>query len=118
DTMITLPPGGAKDSTSLMAGQPSVRQPAKPLESLLNKDGTLNLKSGFSGSLDSKGWHMETGPGGQPRFVRAGEQPAEAKPRLAASSFSPLVAGDENWDDRFGAPGVNGAVQAIAISGT
>jgi hypothetical protein len=26
--------------------------------------------------------------------------------------------GDENWDDRFAMPGVDGSVQAIAISGS
>src|SRR5437762_361082 len=34
-------------------------QPARPLERVLNKDGTLNLSTGFSGSADPKGWRME-----------------------------------------------------------
>src|ERR1043165_7949931 len=77
--------------------------PNVPLESLLNKDGTLKLKTGFTGSVDPAGWKMETGPNGRPRFVKAGEQQgqqqAATKPRSATSS--PMVSGDENWDDRF-----------------
>ncbi len=34
--------------------------PAKPLETLLNEDGTLNLASGFTGSLDPTGYRMAT----------------------------------------------------------
>src|SRR5205085_2620924 len=85
---------------------------------LLNEDGSLNLKQGFAGSVDPTGWKMETGPNGQPRFVRAGEQqqPAAAKPRSATSS--PMAPGDENWDSRFNLLGMNNSVVAIAISGS
>src|SRR2546425_855293 len=91
---------GANSSQSI------VNQAAKPLESLLNDDGTLKLSTGFSGSVDPKGWRMETGPNGQPRFVKSDEQQQHpqqqqyppAKPR--STTFSPLAAGDENWDNR------------------
>src|SRR5438874_11354658 len=87
-------------------------QPTTPLERVLNKDGTLKLSTGFSGSVDPKGWRMQTGPNGQPRFIKSDEQQqypqqqqhAPAKPRSTTSSTSspsPLAAGDENWDDRF-----------------
>ena len=34
----------------------------QPLEKMLNPDGSLNLLTGFSGSLDVKGWQMEHAP--------------------------------------------------------
>src|SRR3954451_17959999 len=101
-------------------------QPATPLERVLNKDGTLDLSTGFSGSIDPKGWRMETSPNGEPRFVKSDDQqqqqqPPPAEPRSTTStpsSLSPLAPGDENWDPRFNLPGVNNYVYAIAISGS
>src|SRR2546425_1104494 len=90
-------------------------QPGTPLENLLNEDGTLNLKSGFSGSVDPIGWRMETGPNGQPRFVQADIHQDSAKTLPAGA---PLAPGDENWDDRFNFPGLTGPIGAIAISGS
>ncbi len=103
-------------------------QPTTPLERVLNKDGTLKLSTSFSGSVDvdPKGWRMQTGPDGKPRFVKSDEQQQRqqrqqhlpAKPRSSPSSPSPLTAGDENWDDRFNTLGMNNSVHAIAISGS
>jgi hypothetical protein len=36
-------------------GETKLTEPTMPLEKLLNKDGTLNLDTGFSGSLDPSG---------------------------------------------------------------
>jgi hypothetical protein len=69
-------------------------QPSLPLQSLLNPDGTLNLTTGFSGSLDADGWRMSAGPDGEPRFT-----PQDAPP---ADPAAPAIAGDEYWDDLFG----------------
>ena len=69
--------------------------PAQPLETLLNKDGTLNLASGFTGSLDPTGFRMSADPNEPPRFVKTGDQQAAPQPRSAASS--PMSPGDENW---------------------
>ena len=33
-------------------------QALQPVETLLRPDGTLNLRTGFSGSLDPRGWRM------------------------------------------------------------
>ncbi|MBL8167513.1 MAG: putative Ig domain-containing protein, partial [Acidobacteria bacterium] len=75
----------------------------QPLEKMLNPDGSLNLSTGFSGSLDVKGWQMEHAPDDAPRFVKA----------------SPLAPGDENWDPQFtNSIGVSGFVSAITVSGT
>src|SRR5689334_19637692 len=86
----------------------------RPLESVLNPDGTLNTASGFSGSLDPAGWKMVPNTGGPPRFARTGEQPMQ---RSAPQTIqSPGVPGDENWDGRFAfsnAP--NSQVSAIAV---
>ena len=44
-------------------------QPLRPLAGLLNPDGTLNLSTGFTGSVDPCGWQMQTGKDGRPVFV-------------------------------------------------
>src|SRR5438445_11702325 len=69
-TRPSLASASAQDTQASKAGQELVR-PTTPLESLLNKDGTLKLDTGFSGSLDPSGWRMATGPNGKPRFMRA-----------------------------------------------
>lgn len=66
------------------------------LGEVLNADGTL--KAGASGSFNAKGFHMQTGKGGEP-------------------VFRPQVAGDERWDSTFYLNGINGSVNAIAING-
>src|SRR5438445_303630 len=85
-------------------------QPTTPLEKLLNKDGTLNLDTGFTGSLDATGWQLSTGPNGQPHFVHTNTNEARSEQLKAQTqnsklktqnSYAPLVPGDENWDDRF-----------------
>ncbi|MCB0212770.1 MAG: hypothetical protein KDJ52_25735 [Anaerolineae bacterium] len=72
----------------------------RPLSQTLNPDGSLNLAPGWSGSLDPTGFHMALGPSGEPHFL----------PTAAVSG------GD--WDPRFGLPGVNGSVMAIAVNGS
>ena len=88
----------------------------QPLEALLNPDGTLNLSSGFSGSLDTTGWQVSAGPGEEPRFTRTSAQLSEGD--------APIAAGDEYWDDQF-ILGVyyeaypnNTSIFALAVSGT
>jgi hypothetical protein len=76
----------------------------QPLKSLLNPDGTLKNTTGFTGSLNTAGYRMETAPGGAPRFV--------------PTSAPAAVPADSNWDDRFGMPGVAASGLALAVSGT
>ncbi|GAC1384226.1 MAG: hypothetical protein NVSMB42_01890 [Herpetosiphon sp.] len=89
---------------ALAAPAQQTMPPAHPtqagLGSVLNPDGTLNIKAGLGQSFDASGYRLATAPNGQPRFVPATTLQA---------------AGDENWDDRFGFPGVNYAVKAIAV---
>jgi hypothetical protein len=92
--------GGATESSA------AHHVPPTPLAQLLNPDYTLNLGSGFSGSLDARGWAMHMDSNGSPRFVPA------------AQSGPTSVPDDAAWDSRFGLPGVDGAVSTIAISGT
>src|SRR5579859_930354 len=75
----------------------------RPLAELLNPDGTLNLHTGYRGTLDPAGWQLAQGTAGPPRFV----------PTTPAST----LAGDENWDPRFSIPGMNNTVRALAVSG-
>ncbi|MGC9399620.1 MAG: hypothetical protein ACP5HM_10855 [Anaerolineae bacterium] len=76
-----------------------------PLESLLNADGTLNLETGFTGSLDPSGWRMTYTADGAPRFVPARSQ---IGPQAA-------IGADSDWDGSFGDQGVNGSVYALAV---
>jgi hypothetical protein len=98
----------------------SIGQSTKPLENILNPDGTLNMSSGFTGSLDPTGWSMQTAQDGSPRFVPA----ALASTQLADSASTPLAParpqaeGDENWDNRFNGPGTSNHVFALAVSGS
>src|SRR6266545_1103820 len=91
-------------------------QSLAPLDSLLQADGTLDLRAGFNGSLDPRGWKMVSEPGQPLRFVRAdgsGGIMSDSEPSRPA-----VAPGDEFWDDRFNVLGVNGYVSAIAVSGS
>lgn len=81
---------------------------AVPLGNVLNPDGTLDLKSGFSGSLNPSGYKMVLRPDGKPIFV----------PRAKPMGIPPTVSGDESWSSQFLLPGVDDAVYAIAEYGT
>ena len=91
--------GTAGSTISQGAGESPDGTKGRPVAELLNPDGTVNLGTGFSGSLDMAGYKMASGPNGAPRFV-------------------PAVAGDENWDDRFNTLGMSSNVYALAVSGT
>ncbi len=72
------------------------------LASLLGPDGMLKLDTGFSGSLDARGYSLEITPSGAPRFV----------PSLALQG-----GGTDSWDTIFSSSGINAPVSAIAVSG-
>ncbi len=72
------------------------------LGTVLNNDGTINTKSGVSGSFDPAGYAMTTNEKGEPVFVPTG------------GGGSPFTEGNEDWDDQFGEPaGINGEVKAL-----
>lgn len=72
--------------------------PPVPLAELLGADGTLDLSSGYRGSIDARGWALVSEPDQPPRFA----------PQAVAE------AGDEVWADDFTVPGVDDAVFAVA----
>jgi len=74
-----------------------------PLETLLDPDGTLDLTTGFSGSLNPTGWRMEYAPDGAPLF----------KP--ASAPAAPLAPAD-TWH-ALGTTPLNDDVRAIAVVG-
>jgi hypothetical protein len=94
-------------------GDHAFAQPLTSLERLLNADGTLNLTTGFSGSVDVSGWAMRTGSNGAPRFVRTSNTSANAAPLSPGASPD-----DVNWDGQFDLPGANNTVFALAVSGS
>ncbi len=83
------------------AAQASAFPPAQPLREMLNSDGTLNLTSGFRGSLDARGWRLVSGPNEPPRF---------------APQAAPLaVPGNQDWASNFTFRGVSATVNGIAV---
>ncbi len=79
-----------------------------PLGDLLNPDGTLNLETGFTGSLDPTGWRMTYAADGAPRFVPA------APPGHPQSA----IGDDSKWDGAFGSQGADSHVYAVAVDAT
>lgn len=89
---------GAAPERVVRADQPPSAE-ASPLAGLLLPDGTLDLTTGFSGSLDVSGYRMVGAPGEAPRFV-------------------PEAAGDERWSAAFQRPGTSTLVHALAVIGS
>ncbi|MHC1726203.1 MAG: hypothetical protein AB9866_09385 [Syntrophobacteraceae bacterium] len=86
----------ASSTEATAAGKLHTRQ---SIGDLLSPEGTMNLKSGYSGSLDLQGYKMLSAPGEAPRFAR------NAAP------------GDERWSDSFSPLGMGGYVNALAVDG-
>ena len=97
ETLSIVPDAHANGMPTQAARQPA----ATPLETLLNSDGTLNLSTGFSGSLDISGWSMALAAEGTPHFshVHPGES-ANGAPALNPASLPD----DAYWDSRFDYP--------------
>lgn len=72
-----------------------------PVASILKADGSLDLTTGFSGSLDVTGHRVVTRADGAPAFVKAD-----------APAGNP---DDVYWDDRFTLPGINGEVRVVVV---
>ncbi len=110
-----VPTGTSDTSRSTMSA------PTTPLGNVLNPDGTLNLNTGFSGSLDARGWQLASDPGMPPRFVAdpagAGKGTGGASQLSKGAQPMPMAPGDENWDGRFGTSGLSNYVTAVAVSG-
>ncbi len=91
------------------------QNPLPQLERFLNADGTFKNDEGYSGSINARGWRVETLPDGSPRFIPTGRQNVPAFARPAAP-------GDEFWEDGFGdspaSNGVNDEVFALASDGS
>jgi hypothetical protein len=89
---------------------------APGLGTLLNPDGSLNLTSGFQGSLDPTGYTMQMGPNGAPRFVPAASPATGPGGEKAGPAGTPMtVPGDDDWDARFAYAAPDGAVRALAV---
>ena len=104
--------GGCRPITPRAPAGPGA-QALTPLERLLDSNGTLNLTTGFSGSLDPRGWEMRTDPNGAPRFVRSSQVPATTAPLNLTA-----VPDDTAWDGQFDLPGAGNNVFALAVSGS
>ncbi|HEX9991192.1 MAG TPA: S-layer homology domain-containing protein [Chloroflexia bacterium] len=118
---FAVPTGASPGSPGLLG------QHATPLGNVLSADGSIRRDTGFRGSLDARGYRLVSGAGEQPRFALASDassyspsSPSSPSPLESLSPSapqSPAALGDENWDDRFGIPGVSGLVYAIAVAG-
>ena len=94
-------------------GQGNIPQHPK-IEQFLNSDGTLKTSGFPSGSVDARGWKVETEADGTLRF----SQEEASLPFYAR----PAAPGDEYWDDRFGgtsgSSGVDDEIFAMVSNGT
>lgn len=98
--------------TASLAKNPGISDPTQGSvspEGMLNVDGTLNLSSGFSGSLNIAGWSVQIDPQRGPVFA-----PADAVQNTQAPS--PALG---TWSDLGGGgAALNSTVQDVAILGS
>jgi hypothetical protein len=82
-----------------------------------HSDWTLDLASGYRGSVSTAGWRLVADAPGAPRFARE-EAAATMIGEGSASRVQPAsVPDDINWDDRFASPGLNGGAYTLAVDG-
>ena len=93
---------------------PATHQQTKPLKDLLNRDGTLNLKTGFHGSVDVKGWKMVTDKKGHPHFVRTNSSIKKPFPKAPADQTADNI----YWESRFQASILDAPIRAVAVVGS
>jgi hypothetical protein len=93
----------------LSADPPFGKSPVKPIAELLKADGTLDLSSGYNGSLDVSGYHMILDKSGNPVFLQNAGRSRGGNPPV-------VQADDDNWDSEFILPGVNANVYSIATN--
>jgi hypothetical protein len=73
-----------------------------PLQALLNADGSLDLTTGFAGTLDPAGWRLEVAPDGAPVLRSVG---SPVGPKASSNTWHAL------------GPGLGENVNAIAVAG-
>lgn len=110
---IVIPPAGAQQP----ATEARIDDAKIPIESLLRPDGTINPDHFERGSVDLRGWRVTLGINGEPRFVRDPDGVGDASAKDHGAGLMTQVEGDEAWDGRFGPPGINGPVYALALVG-
>jgi trimeric autotransporter adhesin len=98
-------------TSQLLGAAEMATQPQTPVASILKPDGRLDLSTGFSGSLDLKGYQMVSGASGEPRFVPAGATQSETRSGPESGSD------DVYWDDQFPVAGASGTVRAALADG-
>ena len=102
-SLVALPspaPAGATPAAG-SPPPPTLTTAERPLGELLRPDGTLDLNSGYRGSLDPAGWRL-AGDAAAPRFVPA---------------ITPAAPGDEYWADGIGLPGLPDWFVPLAVDG-
>ena len=88
--------GSGFDQTSIITNVNDTASPdqkPRPMRSLLNPNGTVNLATSFRGAVDVSGWKMAIDPKGEPRFLQTGEQHSLVETTASAD--------DVYWDNRF-----------------
>jgi len=89
----------------------------KPVAELLKPDGTLDLTTGFNGSLDVSGFRMETGLDGKPRFLPDLAGHSGSSPSGSVDLQGTRSDDDQFWASGFHLAGISDKVYALAVIG-
>ncbi|MEY4008344.1 MAG: hypothetical protein RLZZ467_1411, partial [Gemmatimonadota bacterium] len=122
--LMPLSAGTSAARTQLANRGPEVPTTRVPIERLLRPDGTLDLRSGYRGAIDTRGWNLLPGRDGVPRFARATPSSSEASASTPSASgeglLSPNFAQGQPWDgiwDKQFFGETNGMVLALLADG-
>jgi N-acetylneuraminic acid mutarotase len=108
------------------AAPAALAHPSMILEHLVNPDGTLNLSTGFNGTLDLTGWQVALDATRGPVFIPLNGEIRSAVrraglPRRSAAGDGPLAAPEAEWlpfpNDGMDNIGTDYGVYALAVVG-
>lgn len=122
--LMSLSAGTSAARTQEVNHGPEVPTTLVPVERLLRPDGTLDLRSGYRGAIDTRGWNLLPARGGAPRFGRVSSStspasssiPSASVEGLLSPSFSQGPPWDGIWDKQFYGE-TNGRVMVLLADG-
>lgn len=91
---------------------------AVQLERLLRADGSLDLSTGYHGSVSTSGWRVVADASDGPRFIRGDVGFTTTRGTPASQTQLTSVPEDTRWDGRFAYPGMDHPVYTLAVDGS